>query len=599
MAEIPKTLGRYVIAERVGRGGMGALYRGTDPVLDREVAIKVMHADFSGDENARPRFFREARAAAKLQHRNIVTIFEFDEEDGVPYIVMEFLRGRNLSARMSAPPALALEEKLDIVDQLCTGLSFAHLQGVVHRDVKPANVWVQDDGTVKLLDFGIAKVSSSTMTIGSDIMGSAPYMAPEQVEGQQVDGRADIFSAGAILYELLSGRRPFLGDSATAVMMQIIGSEPSPISQLVPDLPAPLVAAVGRALQKSPDKRYASAQLFAADLRQIRRSLQVSSDLDSGSFGESRAAKTVLLPGPSTQSPGAQGGHPADLSVTQYEPAIEADVAGSASQAPPQTKRLAVIVAVVALVVLATAAGLWLTKGRPEVESASSAPAAVQSPPTVQATPPTPPEGTARQVQLTSEPSGAEITQDGRKIGVTPATVEIAAGAPARYRLTMRNYATLNVTVSPEQAAVGAANYQLKPTDNRVVTLRATGDYEFEVREDQKILSAAATQHEIRLSGIHTVRLVAPSHYLNQSVRLDPNDGARREVPVPVLGRLQIRIRGGVTCRIRLNGRDERRSDLDIVPGTYEVTADCGDGKQESQSVTITDTTTTVRFPKG
>ena len=192
----PAKIGRYEIIDRVGRGGMGAVYRGRDTVLDREVAIKVMSSDFAADETSRPRFYREARAAAKLQHRNIVTIFEFGEEDETPFIVMEFLRGEDLSKRIRHEPPLTLEQKIDIIAELCTGLHFAHEQGVIHRDVKPANIWLVPDGSVKLLDFGIAKFSSSTMTRQGSVFGSISYMSPEQVNGSDVDGRADVFSAG-------------------------------------------------------------------------------------------------------------------------------------------------------------------------------------------------------------------------------------------------------------------------------------------------------------------------------------------------------------------------------------------------------------------
>ena len=181
--ETPATIGRYEVIERVGRGGMGVLYRGRDPILDREVAIKVMAGDFSSDESARTRFYREARAAARLQHRNIVTIFEFAEAGGMPYIAMEFLRGQSLAQRVQSGPPLTLVQKLDIVTQLLTGLHYAHEQGIVHRDVKPPNIWLLDDGTVKLLDFGIAKIAASTMTNAGSILGSAFYMAPEQISG--------------------------------------------------------------------------------------------------------------------------------------------------------------------------------------------------------------------------------------------------------------------------------------------------------------------------------------------------------------------------------------------------------------------------------
>src|SRR4249919_172864 len=250
---VPKHLekiGRYKVLERVGKGGMGVLYRGFDPVLDREVAIKLMLADFSEDaEQMRPRFYREARAAAKLNHRNIVTIFEFAEESNVPYIVMEFLRGSPLGARLHAQPPLTLDDKLNIVAQLCDGLAYAHEQGVVHRDVKPDNVFLLEDGTVKLLDFGIAKLTSSTLTRQGDVLGSASYMSPEQVSGgESVDGRADIFSTGVVLYELLAGRKPFVADSPTAVILKILKEDPTPIETLVKDLPPELIAAVMRAL---------------------------------------------------------------------------------------------------------------------------------------------------------------------------------------------------------------------------------------------------------------------------------------------------------------------------------------------------------------
>src|SRR5262245_57564845 len=237
-------IGRYQVLERVGKGGMGVLYRGFDPVLDREVAIKLMHADFSEDtEQMRPRFYREARAAAKLNHRNIVTIFEFAEESNVPYIVMEFLRGQSLTARMAAAPALTLDDKLNVIAQLCDGLSYAHEQGVVHRDVKPDNVFILEDGSVKLLDFGIAKLTSSTLTRQGDVLGSASYMSPEQVGGSEsVDGRADVFSTGVVLYELLCGRKPFEGDSPTAVIVKILKEEPTPITTHAPTLPPEVVA---------------------------------------------------------------------------------------------------------------------------------------------------------------------------------------------------------------------------------------------------------------------------------------------------------------------------------------------------------------------
>ena len=264
----PESIGRYQILERVGKGGMGVLYRGFDPVLDREVAIKLMLTDFNDDtEQMRPRFYREARAAARLNHRNIVTIFEFAEESNNPYIVMEFLRGAPLGARMNGQPPLSLDDKLNIVVQLCEGLSYAHDQGVVHRDVKPDNVFILVDGSVKLVDFGIAKLTSSNLTRQGDVLGSASYMSPEQVGGSDsVDGRADVFSTGVMLYELLSGHKPFEADSPTAVILKILQDEPTPLDTYVTGLPPQLVAAVMRALAKTPAQRWASADSFGREL---------------------------------------------------------------------------------------------------------------------------------------------------------------------------------------------------------------------------------------------------------------------------------------------------------------------------------------------
>ena len=277
----PEKIGRYQILERVGRGGMGVLLRGIDPVLDREVAIKLMLLDFTEDaDQMRPRFYREARAAAKLQHPNIVTVFEFAEEGNTPYIVMEFLRGSSLQGRMASPVPLTLDEKLSVIIQLCSALHYAHEQGVVHRDIKPANIFLLPDGSVKLLDFGVAKLATSTLTRQGDVLGSAMYMSPEQVSGSgNVDGRSDIFSTGVVLYELLANRKPFQADTLTATVVKLLREDPPSLDEVAPGLPAQLVNAVKKALAKEPAARYATAGDMAKELQWIRQALQAS---DSG-----------------------------------------------------------------------------------------------------------------------------------------------------------------------------------------------------------------------------------------------------------------------------------------------------------------------------
>jgi serine/threonine-protein kinase len=262
-------IGRYELIELAGQGSLGVLYRGRDTTLGREVAVKVMAAGLLGDAAAHDRFFREAKAAARLQHVNIVTIFEFGEHDETPFIVMEFLRGRSLADRLQESPPMTLREKLDVAIQLCAGLEAAHTQGMVHRDLKPANIWICRDGTIKLLDFGIATAASSSATF--DVLSSPSYISPEQVAGKDVDARTDIYSSGVVLYEMLTGRRPFESDSPTGVMLKIVNESAEPIVDT--ELPQELTAAVARAMEKTPAARFARAAELGRELKSIKADL--------------------------------------------------------------------------------------------------------------------------------------------------------------------------------------------------------------------------------------------------------------------------------------------------------------------------------------
>ena len=269
----PRQIDRYQILERVGQGGMGVVYRARDPVLDRDVAIKSLLVDFGVDQDARARFQQEARAAARLQHPNIVTIYEFGEQEDSPYLIMEFLGGDDLEGLLHREPPLDLVQRLDIVAQLCDGLAFAHAQRVVHRDIKPGNVRVLEDGSVKLLDFGIATVQRTDATSGG-VAGSAAYASPEQLSMEPVDGRSDLFSVGVLAYELLTGRLPFTGDSPPAVVYQVLHAEPPPLRSIAPQLPAALEEVITRALQKTPEKRWGSAQELGDALRAVARTIE-------------------------------------------------------------------------------------------------------------------------------------------------------------------------------------------------------------------------------------------------------------------------------------------------------------------------------------
>jgi hypothetical protein len=268
-------IGRYVITGRIGRGGMGMVYRGLDEALEREVAVKTLNAEGTLDTDSRRRFEVEARAAARLQHPNIVTVYELGEDRGLPFIAMEMLPGADLEAVLRSGEDIPLTEKLDVVAQVCRGLAYAHERGIVHRDIKPSNVRLLEDGTAKIMDFGIAKREGIHLTKTGMMVGTVHYMSPEQVRGKPLDGRSDVFSVGVILYELLAGERPFRGEGATQVLYKIVNEEPPP-----PDLTAlgdfapRLQEILQRALAKDPDARYPGAAALGDDLAAMLEDVQ-------------------------------------------------------------------------------------------------------------------------------------------------------------------------------------------------------------------------------------------------------------------------------------------------------------------------------------
>jgi tRNA A-37 threonylcarbamoyl transferase component Bud32 len=256
---------RYEILGKLGAGAFGEVYEAKDTTLGRKVAIKRIRLDAFAEgpelEEVKQRFVREAQTAAKLRHPNVVTIHDIAARGSSSFMVMELVEGRTLQAILREKGRLSLPETLRILDQAADALDFAHAQGVVHRDVKPANLMVEPSGRVKVMDFGIAKASSSgDITKTGAIMGTPNYMSPEQARGDKVDGRADLFSLGCILYESLSGRRPFLGDSLTAILMKILTEPPPPIDFAALSLPAPLGDVVRRVLAKEPSERFPSGR---------------------------------------------------------------------------------------------------------------------------------------------------------------------------------------------------------------------------------------------------------------------------------------------------------------------------------------------------
>ncbi|HEY4636828.1 MAG TPA: serine/threonine-protein kinase [Burkholderiales bacterium] len=267
-----KTIGRYRILGELGRGAMGVVYRAVDPLIEREVALKSLHAELPADVagEVRVRFLREARSAGRLNHPNIVTIFDVGEDGGAAYIAMELLEGPSLQQMLKERQRIPFHSAADIVAQVADALHHAHQFSIVHRDVKPANVVVSGSGRAKLTDFGVAFVPASDVTQHGSALGSPRYMAPEQVLGQPIDARADVFSLGVVLYELLTRRTPFEwpGDTTVYALMQRIAGEPHPpLRQIDAGIPAGFDRIMDRALAKRPQDRYQSAAELAADVR--------------------------------------------------------------------------------------------------------------------------------------------------------------------------------------------------------------------------------------------------------------------------------------------------------------------------------------------
>lgn len=312
-----KKIGKYDILGEIGQGAMGVVYKAHDPILNRFVAIKMISANLGADDELKRRFHREAQAAARLNHQNIITVFDFGEEQGKIYMAMELLEGTDLKDLMAAGALQTLDDKLAVVEQILDGLAFAHSKEVVHRDLKPGNIHIQPNGQVKIMDFGLARLGSSEMTQAGVVMGTPNYMSPEQVLGEKVDSRSDVFAMGAVFYEILTDHKPFEAESMHGVLFQVVHKEPQSVHQWVPDMPPVLVQVVEKCLAKEKDKRFQNAgemreaigtsrQALAAgriqeatlDMETGRVFLDLEEFVDDGSGGADRGWQGQTQAGP-------------------------------------------------------------------------------------------------------------------------------------------------------------------------------------------------------------------------------------------------------------------------------------------------------------
>jgi tetratricopeptide (TPR) repeat protein/tRNA A-37 threonylcarbamoyl transferase component Bud32 len=295
-----QTIGKYHVVRVLGHGGMGTVYEAVDPHIKRKVALKTMIPELAETAELRARFLREAQAAGGLRHRNIVTVYDLGEDKGRPYIAMEFIEGTDLEKIIQSREPCSMEWKLDVLGQMCEGLAYAHRNGIVHRDIKPANIRVTTEGEVKIMDFGIAHLQSSNLTKSGLVLGTVHYMSPEQIDGKKVDHRADIFSVGAIAYELFSYRKPFDGDSITGVMYKIM-HERADVGVLTHSHYSPgLERIIMKALAREVEERYQSLdELHEALAELVRETLpRLAEKIPSAAHAAARVdgdADTVTL----------------------------------------------------------------------------------------------------------------------------------------------------------------------------------------------------------------------------------------------------------------------------------------------------------------
>ncbi|HEX6136443.1 MAG TPA: serine/threonine-protein kinase, partial [Casimicrobiaceae bacterium] len=354
-------LGKYEVRRELGRGAMGVVYEGYDPLIKRRVALKTIRPDqLEGAQTADAiaRFRREAQAAGRLNHPNIVAIHDFDEDDGTWFIAMEFVEGRELKECFAADERFKASDIERIMTQILAALDYSHRQGVVHRDVKPANVFLLADGSAKVADFGIAHIESSNLTQVGTVVGTPNYMSPEQIMGLPVDGRADLFSAGVILYQFLTGERPFAG-STTTTMQKVLKEDPLPPSTLNVRLPPAIDAVVRKALAKRPDDRFQTAQEFSLALR-------AAMPANAAPAGAAAAAKDADATLPNLAAAGGR---------TRPEIRAAGDVSlGGASRTRPSQTAAIVIVAAIAVIGVAALAATWWLFPRGAAPTAARAP---------------------------------------------------------------------------------------------------------------------------------------------------------------------------------------------------------------------------------
>ena len=486
--EIPKKLGKYQITRILGKGAMGVVYEGWDSIIERTVAIKTIHKallEGDGGQTLLDRFKREAQAAGRLMHQNIVAIYEYGEEEGTPFIAMEYIKGKELKDYIKEQARFEVTQVVDIMTQTLSAMEYVHAGGVVHRDMKPANIILLENGHVKVADFGIARVENSTMTQMGAVMGTPSYMSPEQFMGQQVDKRADLFSMGAILYELLTGEKPFPGKAVATIMQKVLYAPVESPSTYNFNLPGAFDTVIKKALSKRPGDRFQNAKEFSEAIK-LAADNKVANPSSSQPQGDDDDATMVTTGGDDEATMvTAPSGHAGDDEATTViggggteesedtipsrrdhkkssrpsgggVPAPENVKTVSDSASTKKNNTLLIVFGVVGLLVLA-GGGFWFTQKSSTLSMPVSSPEVVVpvevQPVTKQVTT-KPTQSTSRKgtVNAISNPSGAVILVDGEFMGVTPHRFDLKVG---EYQLTLKKDGFHQLEASLEVEADG------------------------------------------------------------------------------------------------------------------------------------------------
>jgi len=640
-------IGRYRIVGRIGKGGMGMVYRGFDPELERELAIKTLVAEGGFDADSRLRFGVEAKAAARLQHPNIVTVYDRGEDRGVLFIAMEMLPGADLEALLRSGERLPLVEKLDIVAQICRGLAFAHDRGIVHRDIKPSNVRLLDDGTAKIMDFGIAKLGADHHITKTGMMvGTVHYMSPEQVRGHALDGRTDVFSAGVILYELLAGERPFKGDDITQILYKIVNEPPQPLGlETLGELGPPLQKILDKALAKDPAARYASAAAFDEELSALAARIKggqapappaaaetlagARRALGDGKVEEAvtklrelvaeqpesvetrRALRAALREQKRRQEPPAAASDdypeleatfraaltkrdPSAMdsapTVVGAETALAPTVLQPAAPSTPEAATPAVdrrwLWAGAAFVVVAAAAAAVLL--RPQSSRSALEPTPLPAV-TTPAAPSTLPPVKTRALPVRTQPPGATVTLDGAAVaGTTPIELKLDPEVEHKVALALDGHAPVEVHVKPgtSPSALDVTLEKLAPPGGVAIQ----SSYPLDVVWRGRTLAKAESSPRVQiLSGRQQLTLVASDVFLKADVSVEVPPGGEATVAAPTLGKLNVRATPD-NCQVFV---DEVFLDYPpirerpLAAGRHTVSFRWPDGKSSQQAVEV------------